>query len=177
MKKAIVEALSLSAKTQALIDDVRPGFTSYVSDLSEVLSTRKELAPRFGKAFDAFRDETKQSFVAFVRLLDPSVPKERDDYRNHASYQAAQYLRRLLSAPKRSKRGPKAATPLIALARLVATVLPVVDRDGAIWTAFVAEMHWSERQASRVQALAGKLHGVPMPRKAATLLKHVAAAA
>jgi hypothetical protein len=51
----------------------------------------------------------------------------------------------------------------VALARLVATVLPVVDPTGAIWSAFIREMHWTPAQAQRLKVVGAKEGAVRLP--------------
>jgi hypothetical protein len=177
-----VGPVQLSAKLTAVIDNLRRPFKAFVSEFKALSLSRAELAPAFMEAFGHYEKETEGSFIAFCRLVDPSIPAERDLYRNDPSYQAATYLRRLVQQTETTKKtgkrkGPKPATPLVALARFVATVLPVVDPTGAIWAAFVAEMHWSERQAARVQALGLKAGPVPVPKKVQSILEHKRAVA
>lgn len=164
---------TLTAKTRALIDNVRTSFVTFVDDFSALVSSsRQDLAPRIMRAYGAYREETGGTFVDFVRQLDSTVPADRAKYRAHRSYQAADYLRRLVAAAPRTatrSRGPKPATPLVALARLMATVLPAVDPTGAVWAAFVKEMHWSADQAKRLQKLAASQGAVPLPK--ATVLR------
>lgn len=180
MAPAAPVTLQLSAKLETVIDNLRRPFKAFVSQFKEMTVSRAELAPLFVQAYTAFEKETEGSFIQFCRLVDPTIPPDRASYRNDSGYQAATYLRRLVqqaqAAPTR-KRGPKPATPLVALARFVATVLPVVDPTGAIWSAFVAEMHWSERQAQRVQALGVKTGPIAIPRKVQSILEHKRAAA
>lgn len=56
-----------------------------------------QLAARpFMQAFRAWSAETAcYSFVAFVQYLDPTVPTVREEYLEHPTYQAADYMRRL----------------------------------------------------------------------------------
>lgn len=164
---------ALSAKLANVIDNLRRPFKAFVSDFQTLTTSRAELAPAFMQAYDLYEAETEGTFIQFCRLVDPAIPADREHYRHDASYQAATYLRRLVqqSAIKPKRRGPKPATPLVALARFVATVLPLVDPNGAIWTAFVQEMHWSERQAKQVKLLGAKQGPVPMPRKVVEQLR------
>lgn len=160
-------AATLSTKLANVIDALRRPFKAFVGDFRNLTTSRAELAPEFMRAFDAYEAETEGSFIAFCRLVDPTIPADRAAYRNDPAYQAATYLRRLVqqTTTKPRRRGPKPATPLVALARFVATVLPLVDPTGVIWTAFVQEMHWSERQAKQVKLLGAKQGAIPMPRK------------
>lgn len=177
----VTAPVQLSVKLTSVIDNLRRPFRAFVSEFKSLSLSRAELAPAFMEAFGHYEKETDGTFIQFCRLVDPSIPADREAYRNDPSYQAATYLRRLvqqaeMQSPKK-KRGPKPATPLLALARFVATVLPVVDPTGAIWAAFVAEMHWSERQAARVQALGVKAGPVPVPKKVQNILEHKRAVA
>lgn len=162
---------TLSARTRGLIDGLREPFTTFVDDFSSLMQTsRAELAPRVMRVFNTYKAETDGTFVDFVRQLDASVPSDRDKYRAHRSYQAADYLRRLVAQAPRAltrKRGPRPATPLVALARLIATVLPAVDPTGQVWAAFVKEMHWSAEQAKRLQKLAASQGAVVLPKQTA----------
>lgn len=167
----------LTAKTQHLIDAVTGPFRDFVSGFTAITKSRADLAPDFLRAFNAYASETGQSFVAFVRLIDPTVPTNREQYRNHAAYQAAMYLRRLLALEetKRSAKTVKASdrpvTPLQALAKLVATLLPTLDPNGVIWNAFVKDMHWSDEQAARLRRLADKIGPVVLKGRQASALR------
>lgn len=165
----------LSRQLQHVIDALKRPFSAFVSDFKSLGQSRQELAGPFMQAFDAYETETEGTFIQFCRLVDPSIPSDRALYRNDPAYQAATYLRRLVQqqAIKPRRRGPKPATPLVALARFVATVLPLVDPTGAIWSAFVQEMHWTERQAKQVKLLGAKQGPVPLPRAAARELTEV----
>lgn len=155
-----VDIAPISAKTQKMIDGIKRPFVAFVSDYKSLLSSRAELAPRFMKAYGAWQSESGGTFVAFVRVLDPSIPVERNAYRAHVSYQAADYLRRLVARQQAEKEGRKVvnpaevpATPLEALARLVSSVLPLVPNADILWKAFVEELHWTDNQVKRVQSL------------------------
>lgn len=152
----------LSKKVIHLIDEIRKPFAAFVNDFAAMTESRAELAPKFMKAFAAYAQETGKSFVAFVRVIDPSVPEDRDGYRGHSTYQAATYLKRLVDqqgAQREASKVPaseRPATPLVALARFVTTVLPLVDPTGALWNAFIKEMKWTDEYAERVKVLGAK---------------------
>lgn len=174
-------AVAVSAKTRTLIDQIREDFDAFANGFAQLITDRVALAPKFMKAFGAWASETGGSFAAFVRVLDSSVPEERDGYRAHATYQAADYLRRLSAASAReveeTPEGERPVTAYQALAYLVATVMPVVDPTGAIWSAFVREMHWSDAQAERVKVAAARLGAVKLPPRTKSQLTHVRTAA
>lgn len=54
-----------------------------------------ELAARLMTAFNEYHRLTHGSFVDFVKLLDPSLPYEPQQYRKHRTFQACDYLRRV----------------------------------------------------------------------------------
>lgn len=144
----------LSPKTLHMIDDIRKPFGAFVEDFGTLTASRAALAPKFMKVFAAYASDSGGSFVQFCRVLDPKVPFDRDGYRAHPTYQAADYLRRLAvrdTTPAASiPESERPVTPLVALARLIAT-LKISDQ---VWTIFVENMHWSENQAKRLRKLA-----------------------
>lgn len=147
-------------KTLRLIDTIRPQFMAFVSDFAIITASREQLAPAFMKAFGAYQVETAGSFVSFVRLLDPTVPADAAGYRANSTYSAADYLRRKAAqqaTPRvRVPLSQRPATPLVALARLVATILPMLDEKDALWASFVQEMHWSDSQVARLQTIVNR---------------------
>lgn len=175
-----------SAKTRHMIDAIKEQFTAFVGEFASMWESRQELAPKFVKAFKAYKEDTGLKLISFVRELDPTVPTHRDDddtgegYKNHPSYVAATNLNRLANAePKKAiPANKRPVTPWVALARLVATVLPLVDTDGSIWDAFVKECHWDEAQAKRLQALANREQPIPLaPQKVGAIRRRLAVGA
>lgn len=165
-------AAPLSTKVATLVDTLRIPFRAFVDGFESLTTARAELAPKFMKAFGAWTAETGGTFVGFVREMDPTVPESREGYRSHKAYQAADYLRRL-SAPGRLAREPvpldqRPVTPLVALSRLVATVLVPLDTTGSIYAAWLRECHWSDEQGERLKALAQR----EGPVKLAPRVKH-----
>lgn len=151
--------IELSAKVRRLVDGIRGPFKSFVADFATLTATRSELAPTFMKACGAFQAETGQTFVDFVRVLDSTVGPARADYRTHRAYQSADYLRRLVaqsSRPKVANEGQRAAapaTPLDGMARLLASMLPLLGADQItrLWETVGSGLHWSERQIAGLQ--------------------------
>jgi hypothetical protein len=162
---ATAVAVAVSAKTRHLIDAIRDDFTGFSDGFSQLTVSRAELAPRFMKAFAAWAQETGSTFINFVRVLDPSVPEDRDGYRAHASYQAADNLRRLGAGVAREPipEDDRPVSAYQALAYLVATVLPLIDPTGSFWSAFVKEMRWTDAQNERLKLLAVKVGPVQLP--------------
>lgn len=178
-KKAVtVTQDALSPKASTLIAALRSPFKAFAEGFTHLLTARAELAPQFMKAFVAWRAETRGTFVQFVHLLDPSVPLERKGYRNNNVYRSADYLRRLSNRPRLARPpNPKTApvSPMVALAKLVATVMPLVDPTGTILDAFVREMHWSPQQVARLKMLSAREGAIKLaPRTKHSLLQRVA---
>lgn len=152
---AVVDPLTphLTIRTQKLIDDIKAPFTDYISDFTALMVNREELAPAFIRAFKSYEKDTDGTFVSFVRVLDVTVPLDRDGYRAHPTYQAADHLRSLNRERAEPQEVSKTApvTPMVALAKVVATILPLIDDTGVIWAAFIKQLHWNEAQIKRLQ--------------------------
>lgn len=144
---------SLSATVRRAIDGLRRPFMGFVTQFSAVTARRAEIAPELMRVFARWQTETGNgSFIAFVRVLDPSVPMERDGYRVHRSYMAADYLRRLSG---RGDTGANRAKPmrssLQSLARMIATVTPLVADQTQLWQAISSEFGLKPRQVVRLR--------------------------
>lgn len=161
----------ITSKTRGLIDGIREDFRAYVDDFTQLTVSRETLAPRFMKAFAAWAQETGGPFVAFCRVLEPAIPEDREGYRAHPAYQAADYLRRLTAAQTGGRERdqiPEGERPIPvyrAFAMFLATVLPAIDPNGTLWGAFVKEMHWSEDQANRIRVTATKAGAISLPAR------------
>lgn len=165
----------LSASLAKIVDAIRKPFMAFAQQHGAMLQRRAELAPQFMAAFGDWQKETgRGAFVEFCRVIDPSIPVERDGYRAHASYQAADYLRRLVG---RTDQGNGRATPVrsssMALARLLATILPLVreKEHDAVWAAVEAEFGFRRGQVVTLQRMTAatqpflELHAKPQPVK------------
>lgn len=159
----------LSRPLAVSIEKLRQPFGTFVTEHGLLSTSRASLAPPFMQAFQLYETETGKTFVDYVRLFDPSLPAERDAYRASRVYMAADYLRRKVAeaerASKPAKRGPKPATPFVALARFVATFLPGGTED-PVWHTFAKAMHWGERQNAKLQAIIETEGGVKVARRA-----------
>lgn len=146
---AVVE---LSKSVAKQIEALRAPFKAYAAQYGKLAATRAELAPRFMQAFGAWMQEVGGSFVEFCRLVDPGIPQDRTAYRTHQSYQAADYLRRLVS---RRDTGERRTQPvrsnLTATARLLATILPLVRDTDALWEGIAVELGLKPRQITRLK--------------------------
>lgn len=164
----------LSAKVTKAIASIEKPFAAYTLDISHVFEARKSLAPKFMRACGLWQAETGGNFVAFVRVLDPTVPESREGYRAHSSYMAADHLRRLAGQSheraEEEQTGPSPVTPLEGMARIIAGLLPLVGSDTeAVWKSFASALHWSDAQIGRLQKLVNEsepLLQAHIPRKA-----------
>ena len=131
---AKVEAApDLSTKVRNAIEAIKKPFTSFVKDFAALAISREELAPKFMKAFGMWQAETGGTFVDFVRTMDSTVGKVRAEYRAHRSYQAADYLRRIVGNAAKvnrpqtaAERASQPATPTDALARVFASLMTII---------------------------------------------------
>lgn len=173
------EGNALTVKVSKLLAELEPPFLAFAEGFAHLSTARSELAPQFMQACRAWQRETHGTFVAFVRLFDSTVPLHRAGYRAHTTYAAADYLRRLRNK-RRGQSVPieqRSVSPLVALARLVATVMPVVDPTGTIWAAFVKAMNWSDEQAERLKVLSAREGAISLPPRTKHSLVTLRAAA
>lgn len=181
-------AVVISAATKRLVDDIREPFRGFVDTMGGLLTTRAKLAPKFMKAANAWRKEmgAGTTFIAFVRELDPSVPKLQKEYTKNAVFNAAVYLKRLVDAQSRGegagasaeRTGPPPLPPMTGLARLLAAITPLVPADNLtkLWAVIAEEMHWSEAQKERLKTLseeAEPLIAMRTPRGAPKPVLHI----
>lgn len=148
----------LTAKVKKAVMAIKAKFTTFTKNFAALSVSREELAPQFMKAANLWMAETKGTFVDFVRFLDPNVGNTRDEYRSHRSYQAADYLRRLVANSARRDRtgdeeAPRAAAPTDAIASILGSLLEIIpeDRHQQVYDALQERMGWSERQVTRMQ--------------------------
>lgn len=154
---------NLSAKVKKAIKAIAAPFKSFSRDFAALSVRREELAPQFMKAANLWMAETKGTFVDFVRHLDPSVGNTRAEYRESRSYQAADYLRRLVANASRRERAggtaegeeaPVRATAVDAVARILASLMEVVEgerQQQQIYDALGTQLGWTPRQVQRIQ--------------------------
>lgn len=144
---------AVSAGVQRLIDGIKRPFLAYSQQFIKLAETRAALAPSFMKACRAWQAETNGTFVAFVTLLDPSVPADREARKSHKVFNAATYLQRLVSAG--AGGGRARTTPLRSrmtdTARLIKTLEPLVSDKTAFWAGLAAELGLKQRQVTRLK--------------------------
>lgn len=155
----------LTDRVERMVKDLATPFMAFAEGFAALTTARSDLAPTFMKTYRAWVKETRGTFAGFVRTFDPTVPMDRAGYRKHSTYRSADYLRRLSG---RRKEAPlpldkRPLTPMVALARLIATVMPAVDPTGVIWNAFLKEMRWSDQQAERLKVMAAKEGAIALP--------------
>jgi hypothetical protein len=147
----------LSSKVSKAIDAIKKPFTSFVKDFAALSTTREELAPKFMKAFGLFQAETGGTFVMFVRYLDPSIGAARNEYRSHRTYQAADYLRRIVGNARNrpqsvAERQAAPAPPTDVLARILASLVSILPegQKEKVYDALKQEARWTDRQVERM---------------------------
>jgi hypothetical protein len=177
--RAIPSPLSaLSAKVRNAINGVRKSFNSFTDDFKLITASRDELAPKFMKAFNLWQAEVGGTFVDFCRVIVPDIPmKSRTTpdgpgYVDHPAYQAADYLRRKAGAVGRTGDGAREtptqraqrianqpASPSIAVARLLKTIMPLISPDQArsLFDAVRTQLNWPDRTVTRIETEAGRV--------------------
>lgn len=148
----------LSSKVLRAIEEIKKPFTSFTKDFAAIAMRREELAPKFMKAFGLWQAETGGNFVTFIRHLDPSVGNTRNEYRTHRSYQAADYLRRIVANVGRREgaggieadvTGP--VTPAEAFSRLLAAFMKLIpdSQINHLREAMQESLHWDLKRVDR----------------------------
>jgi hypothetical protein len=147
---------AISKKTKKGIDALKKPFMAFSTAFGALAISRAELAPKFMKVYGAYLQETGGSYVDFVRMVDPSVPADRAAYREHKSYKAAEYLRRLVARRDvKGNRQKPVRSNLAAMARLIATIQPLVADVEAFWKGLSAEFGLTARQTGRLRQVVG----------------------
>lgn len=148
----------LTQDTRRKVETLRTTFSSYADSLKQAFTKREELVQPVMKLYGLCMSEIPNlSYVQFMGMLDPSIPiNQRDDktvdgrlikgYRAHPTYIAGEYVRRLALQNQRGtksdgtgarQRGPNATE---RLARLLATMVPLVKDAEAFWLAVGGEL-------------------------------------
>lgn len=164
------------------------GMRERLSEFGRVLASHKaDLVEPFMSGLEQWRKETgRNSFVEYVRAIAPDVPGDRDGYRSHPTYQAADYLRRVYQ--RTTKTGTSAATSntrsirvnaVNRLARALKTVFSVIQPAliDQIWTGIATEYGLNDRQLTTLKArveLAQPLLTLPIRRPVAAEVVHEA---
>lgn len=154
--------ISVSPELKAAITFLRPKLQGFADEYKALTIKKGELAEPFMDGAALWARETGRSFVDYVRAIDPTVPGDREGYRTHTSYMAADYLRRAAtvgSARAGNNAGGRAARPTRTnatgrMARLLATVLKIVKAEdhAAIWQAIADQLAMTPRQITGLKA-------------------------
>lgn len=161
------ESHKLTASVARLVDGIRTTFTAFVDDFTSFTLSGEELAPRFMRTYRKWEAETGGSFIAFVRLLVPSIPMDVKSYKAHSAYMSADYLRREAARLERQGTTPaeraeairnRPVSPRTALARVLASVMPLIDPNAleTLFEAMRSNLHWSEAQVDGIKELVGE---------------------
>jgi hypothetical protein len=158
MPEVTLESLSAANKRQVLA--LRRPVMDAARQFGAVRERLQDLAPKIVKLFNGILAENDGfTFVAFVRLFDPTVPTHAADrdgvigYRNHRSYYTLAYMRRLVQLQGTRRRTPGGVrdSATDALARTLATVLQIVEDSEAVWGAIQSEFQFTERLMTRLR--------------------------
>jgi hypothetical protein len=149
------EEVTLKPRTVKLIDGIRPGFRAHVTEFARFHSKAEDLAPPFMRAYAAYQADTGASFVSFVRFLDPDVPADREGYKAHTVYMAADYLRRLVAQPEGEtvEDADRPAGMSEAFVRLLAAIVALIPGNQVerLWGVIGSELKWSERRVTTLR--------------------------
>lgn len=153
----------LTSETKRKLDGLKGQFSAYADAWSAMLKRRADLADPLMKLYGQCLSELGSlTFVKFLQLIDPTIPNNRDDevkdgvttlgYRSHAAYQAGEYLRRLATQSGR-QAGPRVRgmNATERLARILATMLPLVADQDAFWGAIKAELQLDDNGTARLK--------------------------
>lgn len=181
------ETFEVSQVLKETINHVRPKFMGFMEDYTALTTKKGELAEPFMDAAFQFQKETSRSFVDFVRVLDPTVPADREGYRVHKTYMAADYLRRSVTVggargqgngDSRRTSSPTRTNAVGRMARLLSTLLQIVKPEdhGAIWQALADELALTPRQVTGMKAAVDAtqpLFTLPIKRKVSAEVVHI----
>lgn len=150
------ETDTLTPALQRQITALRRPFSAFVERFHGLTQSRAQLAPQFMRVYGAYQAAGGGTFVTFIRTLDPSLPMETAAYKATTAYQAADYLRRLVARRStgegnRAPAAPATRSNLTALARTLATILPLVRDAAIVWRAVEQEFGFTARQVTRLQ--------------------------
>lgn len=155
-----------SARLRAAIEELRPAFRELGHGLDQLTRKRTEVAPLFMRAYQIWRREIKRPFIAFVHELDPTMPvKDRNAYRQHRSYRAAQYLLQLAEQPEKVA-GSRGLTPLAMLAVTIKSFLPLcgsVREQKHALEALTKTSRWRESDIRRLTATIRRAKPISLP--------------
>lgn len=157
-------SIVFSKRLHDAIADLRPAFREVGQSLDQLTRRRAEIAPTFTRAYQLWRRETKRPFVAFVHELDPSMPvTDRNAYRTHRSYRAAQYLQQLVEQPELHTR--HGLTPLSLLAVAVKSFLPAcAPHQHEALLALTKASRWRERDVARLLHRIKRAKPISLPK-------------
>lgn len=157
----------LSATTRKALDGVRGQFRDYTKAFGVMLQKRSDLADPLMKLYGACLSELgRLTFVNFLRMIDPSMPTNRDEeeiggkvvagYRTHPSYQAGLYLQRLTTGQAAGgrtggRRGVRGINAVDRMARILATMIPLVADESKFWQAVGVELQIDGAALTRLQ--------------------------
>lgn len=173
--------------THAVVQKLRDKFVGVAEAFGNALKKRAEIVDDYMATWNVVNTALAaenpprgpMNFVQYARLIDPSIPTERtgeNSYRNHAGYQAAEYIRRLYNQRQANEartgnaagtgtdeegnpvnaRGQRVAafSPAQQLHRTLATVLQVIapSQHAALWRQVGEELKLTPEMVDNLKA-------------------------
>lgn len=154
----------LSVSVARRLESIKATFTAFVDEFAAFTVSGEEFAPLFMKTFHKWEAETGGSFVAFVRVLIPSLPMDTKGYKAHPAYASADYLRRTAGRLDREGSTPveraqaianRPVSPRTALARIMVSIVPLIAPEAleTIFAAMRSQLHWTDNQVDGFKTL------------------------
>lgn len=157
-----ISMAELSSAEQKMVQDLKGNVTTIARQLGAVRESARAIAPRVMKAFNtlAAKYDTLGGFVGFARLFDGTIPlkagtPENPGYRQHKTYIALDYMRRLQRPARTTGAGQGRRDPATdQLGRTLATIVQIVKGDALaiVWAAIATEFGLSERAIARLKS-------------------------
>lgn len=174
--------MSFPNDVKGKIEGIRPAFNAYAGQFQLVNEKRADLAPKLMAVYHMASAATKVGslqFVSFLRLIDPSIPSHRDarevngktvpGYTVHNAYNAGIYCKRLTqTGPRQKAVGERAMTGTQMLARVIATMLPLVADSRLVFDAVKAELRLDDKAIKRLETAVTQtqpLFTLPTPKQ------------
>lgn len=154
----------LKASTQRALSGIKGQWNEYAKAFAVMTQKRSDLAEPLMKLYGAcLSDLGRLTFVNFLRMIDPTMPANRDEeeiggkivagYRTHPTYQAGLYLQRLTTTGQggRARGGARGINAVDRMARVLATMIPLVADEAKFWQAVAAELQIDGAALTRLQ--------------------------
>lgn len=171
------------------INQLRPKLMGFSDEFHAITIKKGELAAPFMDGFALWAHVTGRSFVDYVRAIDPTIPGDREGYKSHKTYMAAEYLKRSITSgagrnqggdgqTQRERSQPTRTNAVGRMARLLSTILQIVKPEdhATLWQALADELALTPRQVSNLKAgvdATQPLFTLPLKRKVSAEVVHI----